>query len=203
MLTRRRLPLLFTLPLLLGACSTALLVDTPFDDDPQPDASTLVDAGVPQDAASPRDSGTSADSGAARDAGIRIDGGATRDSGTSADSGASRDASVSPDVGFPRDCKRDLPSAGIASLLTDDCSMRPTLMCPNQTDLDRQFARLAAACRVPAKVTVGFVINASGCPELLTYDQRTVQGSPSLCLQTVLETVRLTCPNRCGLLRTP
>ena len=187
-LTPRRSWFVILLPLLLGACSTALLVDTPYDDDPQPEAGALPDAGLPRDASVPRDASTPRDAGGS-DAGPR-DAGSVEAGPPPRDSGAGRD--------IPLNCATDIPDDNFATLLVDDCASRPLLMCGTQSNLNNQLATLMRGCRIPSNVTVGVQISSGGCPALLTYVPR-ISANVSLCLQTVLETVRLTCPTRCAL----
>jgi hypothetical protein len=159
--------------LALGACSTALLAETPYDDgDSEPDATVLIDAGRPRDA------------GAARDAATPRDGGAGV-----------------LEAGSTGACTRGLPVEGFATLLTFDCAMRPLRMCGGQEQLDSELANIARVCRVSSGVTLGFTLTSEGCPEQLRYDQFSVFGDTSRCIQNALEQLRFTCVSQCGLVR--
>jgi hypothetical protein len=159
-------------PLALGACSTALLVDTPYDD-VEPDA----EAGVALDAGRPRDAGS--DAARPRDAGV--------------DAGA--------DPSAQRGCERGLPIEGFATLLTDDCARRSLRMCAGPRELDVALDEIAKRCRVLNGVRVGFSLSSAGCPEQLRYDQASVRGATSQCLQGALEQLRFSCQGGCGLVR--
>ena len=157
----------------LGACSTALLVETPYDDvDSEPDATVLIDAGRLRDAGSARDAATTRDGGA----GVF-------------------------DAGSSGLCTLGLPVEGFATLLTSDCAMRSPRMCGGREQLDSELANIARQCRVSSGVTLGFTLTSAGCPEQLRYDQMSVFGDTSRCIQNALERLRFTCVSQCGLVR--
>lgn len=161
------------LPLALGACSTALLPESAYDD-VEPETDGPLDASVPRDAAT--------DAARPRDAAVPGDASASSSN-------------------FPRDCTAALPAAGFATLFTQDCAMRKQLMCTSQSDLDRQLETIATRCGAPRGAILGFTTSAAGCPDQLRYDQASVRGAISFCLQGALEELRFPCANRCGVVR--
>jgi hypothetical protein len=164
---------------LASACSTALPVESIYDDEVEP----TLDAGVLKDAAV-RDA-------AAHDAAVK-------------DAGPLRDAAASPDAGPSHNCNKELPTAGFASLVTSDCERRTITRCANQIALDAELVRIALGCklsRATNAVDLGFILNASGCPSQFRYGQAEVQGAVSNCIQTQLEKMRVDCRLDCAVAR--
>lgn len=190
MLTHR-LSRLACCALLLTGCSTALPVDSPYDDD------LPVDASAPFDASLPVDAGTLADARPPTDAGRD----ASADAGRDASVDAGRDAAV--DAGRPHDCATELPTRGVASLLTSDCTLRAVSDCNGQASLDRELERIGLACLGTQYRTanLGFTLGSTGCPTQFRYEQEFVRGSISNCIQAVLERTRFSCRLECAVVQ--
>jgi hypothetical protein len=166
---------------LLSGCSTALFVDSPYDDD-----LTEQDATAPFDASARADAST-------------VD--ARVDAGRDAAQDAGRDAAV--DAGRLHDCTVELPQANFASLLTNGCATRqPTLSCVGQVTLDNRMDFIARKCGLPQAgrpADLGFVLGSEGCATFFLYDQAFVRGAISGCIQNELEQVRFDCWSaQCG-----
>jgi hypothetical protein len=174
-LTRRLLYLVCGLTALAGACSSALPIESPYEDDePEP----VLDASRPVDAGAPRDAG-------AKDAAV------------------TRDAGLSVDAGPGHNCAKELPTAGFASLVTTDCDQRLITRCVSQAALDAELVRLARGCKVSQIANLGFSLSSSGCPTQFRYGEAHVLGAVSNCIQSQLERLRFDCKLECAVVRVP
>ena len=184
MLTQRLTWLAVPFFMLPSGCSTALLIDSPYDEDEEMD----------------RDAGAF-DAGGPVDASVILD--ARADAGRDAAVDAGRDAAA--DAGRPHDCAVELPTRGYASLLTGGCAMRPTTSCIGQATLDSYLDRAARSCGLPQSgrpADLGFTFGSDGCPTEFRFEQEFVRGMISACIQARLEQARFECwSTQCAVVR--
>ena len=99
-----------------------------------------------------------------------------------------------------------VPTAGVATLFTNDCLMRRAQSCAGeltpQQFVNQRLSEIARKCGSPDGVLIGVVLGANGCPSQLRYQDMRVFGAVSSCMQGILESDRYGCSLTCALIGT-